>query len=78
MIINWKRLAIIFMVVCFLETSFFVWAYYTATAEENKLNECYYEICSEYPEAILEDSICSCYDTDLLGNYIIEKQEWMK
>ena len=75
---RWKITAIIFIILFTLETAFFTWAIVLATNEENKINECYYEICNEYPDALREDNLCYCYDYDVLGNLQIVKTELMK
>lgn len=38
---------------------------------------CYYDICEEYPDAIYEPHLCTCYDYDIIGNLIPTKYEVM-
>jgi len=58
----WKVLAIIFIVLFVLETAFMIYAVTIAVQDENKTLECYYDVCSDYPDAYYEDKVCSCYD----------------
>ena len=75
---NWKIIAIIFIVLFLVETSFFIFSIAVAKIENNKIKNCYYEICEDYPEAELIDDICYCYDYDLLGQPVLAKEKWIK
>jgi|TARA_R100001530_G_scaffold34477_3_gene26929 hypothetical protein len=75
--IKWKAIAIIFMILFTLETIYIAWAFWLYFDEVEKTNECYYNVCSEYPEAQLQDGVCFCYDYDLLGDYEVVKTEVM-
>ena len=75
---TWKILAIIFIVLFVIENLFFIFMVNIVLNDEEKVNECYYNICGEYPEADYEDKVCSCYDYDNLGNLIIAKTEYLK
>jgi len=74
---HWKTVAIVFIILFAIETSFFIWSYKITITEERAIMECYYDICKDYPEAVKEGDLCSCYDYDLLGEYVIAKQELM-
>ena len=74
----WKVTAIIFLVLFLLETSFFIWSVWIVTKEEQKDLTCYYDICADYPDAYREGNVCSCYDYDMLGDYVIAKEKLMK
>ena len=71
---NWKTIAIIFITLFVIETSFFVWSYTLVLKEEKQTMECYYEICEDYPEAWLEEGLCTCGDYDNLG--YLQAVEW--
>ena len=75
---NWKIIAIIFICLFVSETAFMVWGLILVNQEEANINQCYYEICSEYPQAELEGDVCYCYDYDLLGDYVLVKTELIK
>ena len=74
---KWKIVAIVFISLFVLETSFLLWGMYLVDKEERLTMECYYEVCEDYPSAYFEDDLCSCIDYDVLGYEIIPKQEYM-
>lgn len=57
---SWKAVAIIFIVLFLIETSFIVWAITSYGEDEVRINKCYYEICSDTDEAYYEDYLCTC------------------
>ena len=71
---NWKTIAIIFITLFVIENVFIVWSTILILREEKQTMECYYEICKDYPEAWLEDGLCTCGDYDVLGN--LQAVEW--
>lgn len=75
---TWKTIAIIFMTLFIVETLLIIWGYYLIINEENMTKECYYDICSEYPEAFIQDDICTCYDYDVMGDFVPVKTEVIK
>lgn len=75
---TWKAVAIIFMILFSLLFILNVWSGISVLKEEEKINRCYYEICEEYPDALYEKDICSCFDYDLTGELIIVKEKYMK
>ena len=75
---TWKTLAIIFFILFTLETLFIIWGVSLVTDEENKTLECYYDICSDYPDALYEGNVCYCYELGVLGDYVIAKTEVLK
>lgn len=74
---NWKILAIVFMVLFTLETLYVVWSFWYYTKEEQRTYECYYDICSENYDAHYDGEVCTCYDLDVFGEYSIAKTEYM-
>jgi hypothetical protein len=64
---SWKTVAIIFIILFTLETSYLIWGLYLVAVEDRKTETCFYEICSKYPDASIEGNICSCMDYDVLG-----------
>jgi len=75
---NWKTIAIIFICLFALETFFFTWSYIYYEIEEEKTYTCYYEICNGYPYAEYVEKVCSCYDYDMMGDYVLEKEEYIR
>lgn len=75
---GWKITAIIFIILFLTETLFFVWAYYQGAEEQEKILECYYNVCERYPEAFYEETVCTCYEFDVIGNLVVAKTELLK
>lgn len=78
MVNKWKVVAIIFIILFFLETGFIIYAINIALEEEKDINLCYYTICNDYQDAWYENGVCYCYENDILGNLQIGKTEYMK
>lgn len=76
---TWKTLAIIFIILFLLENSLFFIAVDSINQEERQENICYYEICEDYVNAYYysESKVCSCYESDLLGNEVLSKSKYM-
>ena len=72
---TWRLIAIIFIILFSVMVIWFTWSYIYVTQQEKLTNICYYEVCEDYPEANYEDHLCSCYDYDMLGNYVLVKTE---
>ena len=68
---TWKILAIIFIVLFVSETLLIGWGMMLVLEDEEKIMECYYEICEGYPEAFYEDDLCHCYSYDMFGGELI-------
>jgi hypothetical protein len=80
---KWKVAAIIVICLLILENSFIYWGYSLNKKEQERQTMCYYNVCQDYPQAILDPdtNVCSCYDYDLLGNINYErsvKSEYLK
>ena len=75
---TWKAIAIISIALLVLETSYIIWAVKVYSDEVVKVDTCYYDICSGYPEAYLEGEVCFCYEYDVLGDLVVGKTEVMK
>ena len=75
---TWKVIAIIFIVLFTLEAGYVIWSFYYVARETNNLNVCYYDFCSETPEATYSNGICYCYDYDVIGNLVPVKTKVMK
>lgn len=75
---GWKIFAIILLILFLLETSLMIFGMYLNEKDKDKMNTCYYDICTEYPEAYIVDDICICYQYDLLDNLQIAKQVYIK
>jgi len=74
---NWKIIGIVFMILFILETAYIVWAFWYVGREEQRTNECFYEICEDYPDAWYEDNLCTCYEYDMFGEYVVAKTKYM-
>lgn len=57
----WKTLAIIFIILFTLETSFLTFSIIYYSADQEKQNECYYDVCSGYNQVYYESNVCECY-----------------
>jgi len=75
---NWKTIAIIFIILFTLETLMIIWGTVLIQEEEEKTEECYYNICEDYPEAYFEEDYCYCYDYDQTGKLVVAESEYMK
>ncbi len=75
---KWKPIAIIFIILFVVENLFLLMGYVSLSIEEDKINECYYDICGEYPDADYSSDVCYCYDYDILDQLMIVKTEWME
>ena len=75
---TWKILAIIFICLFIIENIIIAWGYLAVVNEEDKINECYYDICEGYPDAWYELDVCTCYDYDNLGSLVTAKEKYMK
>ena len=75
----WKTIAIILLVIFILENSLMAYGYFSTKDIEKETNICYYDVCEGYPDAYYyySDKICDCYDSDLMGNEILVKTEYM-
>ena len=76
--INWKKIAIIFIILFSVESIIILYSVYTVFQENKETRECYYNICEVYPEATYEDNLCTCYDYDILGYLVPEKYKIIK
>lgn len=67
---KWKTVAIVFIVLFALETSFIVWAFNLGVESENKELECANEICfNKNSSSYMFDSYtdtCQCFDNSKL------------
>ena len=76
--INWKVIAITETIILVLLISLIIWGYSLNAKEEKMIKLCYYEICSEYIQADYLDGVCTCYDTDMLGDFVVAKTKVME
>ncbi len=76
--INWKVVAIIFLALFLVENFYLGWALWSVGVEDDKINECYYDICSDYPDAEYLEDVCFCYDYDVLGELRVVETEYMR
>ena len=73
--VNWKVIAIIFILIATIETLTIGWAVSVYNEEQANMKVCYYDnqFCADYPDALYEKGICYCYDYDVLGDLRIVK-----
>jgi hypothetical protein len=77
---NWKVFALILLGIL-IALGLIMWlGYATEKKTQEKTMNCYYNICSEYPEAQFDSTLnlCSCYDYDVLGKLKVGKQIYLK
>ena len=67
---TWKIIAIIFIALFILETGYAITSIWYVVNQEQKTNECYYDVCKEYPQAEYTGGVCTCYDYDMIGDYV--------
>ena len=74
---NWKILAIILFTLLLAENLFLGWGMYLLYEEDKDTNECMYNICSEFPQALYEAGVCYCYEYDMFGELKLAKTKLM-
>ena len=72
--VNWKVIAIVFIVLFTLETGLIIWAFNVGTEMIDNEIECAYNICEDYQSYNYDDyeSMCYCFE----DNEIVS-QEYM-
>ena len=72
---GWKTVAIVLIVIQVLEIGFVGWGMYLNEKETDDMNLCYYDqnYCGDYPEADIVGEVCTCYDYDVLGEFVAAK-----
>jgi len=75
---GWKTLCFVSWGILLFTILWVGWGWYLVEQEEKQVNECYYEICNEYEEAILDGDVCFCKEKDVLGNFVVAKTIYMK
>ncbi len=61
---GWKVTAIIFIILFSLQVLVTIWGLVLIQVEEDKIDECYYDICEDYADYFFYEDFCYCYDTD--------------
>ena len=61
---GWKVTAIIFIVLFSLQVLVTILGLVLIQIEEDKIDECYYDICEGYADALFYEDVCYCYNTD--------------
>ena len=46
-------------------------------AEEEKVYECYYDLCGEYADAAYTAPVCYCYSYDVLGELVVAETHYI-
>jgi len=75
---NWKAIAITFIILFSALLLFNIWSVSLVMDEEAKVNECYYDICSDTPQADYFEGVCTCYDYDSNNEYEVVRTKYMK
>ncbi len=75
---NWKMIAIMSIIINIIMIVLWIWVYMDIIQEEEKTYECYYEVCDGYQDAWYENNVCTCYELDVMGNYVVEKEKYMR
>lgn len=58
----WKIIAIVFVCLFIFENIFIFYNLAIVVEQKQEMNECIYNICSEYDEGQYEDNVCTCYE----------------
>jgi len=74
--LGWKITAIVFICLFVGLAALNVWAVSWALEDDAKINDCYYNICEEYPDAWYEAGVCSCYDYNEYGEAFVTKTKY--
>lgn len=74
---SWKILAIVFICLFVAETVYVGWGVALLKADEEKEFECLYNICGENYDVTYDSGVCTCYDLDVMGNYIVSEYTYM-
>ena len=72
---TWKTCAIVLLIVCILETALIVYTIVSAVSDNYKLNECYFNFCSGYPDAWYQDDVCTCYEYNYSQDELVVAKE---
>lgn len=75
---NWKAIAIVFIILFVLLLAFVGLGAFLVDQEDQRIKECYYEICADTPEAQLVEDICYCYDYDKNGEWEVVNTHIMR
>ena len=77
---GWKVIAIVFLTLFIVQNGLLIWAYKSVEKDDMNTIECYYNVCSEYPEADfdIDTGVCSCYDYDLIGDIFVAETKVIK
>ena len=75
---TWKTIAIVFFLLFVLETGFWIWIFNIGVQEEENAYDCYYNFCSGSYDADYDQGLCTCYDLDVMGNYVVSDTEYVK
>jgi len=75
---NWKALAIVLIAIQIIQICFVVWSVQSINHEEEQMNECYYNVCKDYPQADIQEGVCSCYYFDeVSGEYELSETAYI-
>lgn len=74
---GWKIIAIVFICLFLIETSLWIWMTFDYMNQEKETYECYYNLCEDYPDALYERPLCTCYDYSMLGELIVAKTHYI-
>ncbi|HDK42037.1 MAG TPA: hypothetical protein ENG87_01555 [Candidatus Pacearchaeota archaeon] len=74
---GWRTLAIILLILSVSMIILTIISIHQNTQQVKNTNICYYDICSDYPDAYYENDVCTCYDYDVLGNEQVAYTEYM-
>lgn len=76
---GWKIAIVVLWILFILQNVLFIWGAISILQEEEKIYQCYFNICSEYEDVDFVDDICTCYEYNYkIEDYEIKKQIYMK
>jgi len=74
---GWKITSLVFISLFLFTWAWIGFGIYLIEQEEEQTMTCYYDFCEEYPEADFIEGVCTCYEEDNLGDYIVAQQVWL-
>lgn len=75
---GWKITAIVFICLFSALLAFNIWTVSFVLNEEAEVNNCYYNTCEGYPDALYEAGVCTCYSINENGEYEVGKTAYNK
>ncbi len=75
---TWRIACIFFIMLVVLASTIMLWANFYASSEIERMEECWYDVCSEYDDSELYGNDCYCYNFNEDGDYEIVFEKYIK